>query len=98
MVRCRGKTCVSRKSGFMKCSEPRGLLIRGNSQAEVGDPGAKCWPVPFPSHGARLGAALGAWGPPGPSRAVSRPLCRQGDLWTSFWWGPAPTPPLNNVK
>lgn len=51
----------------MKCSDPRGLLIKGNSQAEVGDPGAKCWPVPFPSHGARLGAALGAWGPPGPT-------------------------------
>ena len=24
---------------------------------------------------------------PGPLRAVSRPLCRQGDLWASFWGG-----------
>lgn len=62
----------------MKCSDPRGLLIKGNSQAEVGDPGAKCWPVPFPSHGARLGAALGAWGPPGPPKLSPGPSADKG--------------------
>lgn len=83
----------------MKCSDPGGSLAKGNSWAGVGDPGPKAGLFPSPSHGARLGAALGAGMPAVTHRTVSRaPLQTTGSLGY-FLVGVCSYPPsFNNVK
>lgn len=62
----------------MKLSDPGGILAKGDSRAGVGGQGAKGRPVPSLSHGARLGAALGAGLPTRTHRTVSRPPADHG--------------------
>jgi hypothetical protein len=68
-----------------------GGLAKGKSQGEGWRAGTQSWPIPLPSHGARLGAALGVGCPLGPAELSPGPL-QTPDLWAVFFLGSAPAP------